>query len=108
MAAGLACWERLFTENATLGLNPLPRLAPVALVPGSHAIVEPAPRTGNREDKNSVSRKPITHPWEYVIFAEKMLLRWVQWPLQSLSPWRPQHTVMYTAMRQGSMLFVAW
>src|SRR6266852_9565722 len=107
MAAGLACWERLFTENATLGLNPLPSRSPIALVPGSHAIVEPAPRTGNREDKNSVSRKPITHPWEYVIFAEKMLLRWVQWPLQSLSPWRPQHTVMYTAMRPGSMLFVA-
>jgi hypothetical protein len=81
MAAGLACWERFFAEMND-SAESCTELAPVTLVRRSHAIVEPAPRTGNREDKNSVSRKPITHPWEYVIFAQntdKMLLTWVQW-----------------------------
>ena len=71
----------------------------------SHAIVEPTPRTGNREDRNcvfdNVYHQPGTPP-----FREKMLLKWVQWSFPGLSPYRSQHTVMNMPRNQGSRLFL--
>src|SRR5713101_8707110 len=106
MAAGLACGERLFHRKRNARPQSIAETGACRFGAWLARYCRASPQNGQPRRQKFCLSETYYAPMGIRHFAEKMLLTWLQWSLESLSPQWLRHTVMYTAMRPGSMLFV--